>query len=83
VAANAGGVVEFARHGENGWLVARGSAEALAGGLDRLLGDAALRRRLAAAALRTAAERRWDAIDDRLIEDYRRVAGRKSLVRAA
>jgi glycosyltransferase involved in cell wall biosynthesis len=83
VAANAGGVVEFARHGENSWLVAPGSAEALAGGLDRLLGDAALRRRLAAAALRTAAERRWDAIDDRLIEDYRRVAGRKSLVRAA
>ena len=83
VAANAGGVVEFARHGENAWLVAPGSADALAAGLDRLLGDAALRRRLAAAALRTAAERRWDAIDDRLIEDYRRVAGRKSLVRAA
>jgi len=83
VAASAGGVLEFAQQGENAWLVAPGSVDAFAGGLERLLHDAPLRRRLAASALRTAAERRWDVIDDRLIEDYRRAAGRKEMVRAA
>jgi len=76
-------VLEFAQQGENAWLVAPGSVDAFAGGLERLLHDAPLRRRLAASALRTAAERRWDVIDDRLIEDYRRAAGRKEMVRAA
>ena len=83
VAASAGGVLEFARHGDNAWLVAPGSADALAAGLERLLVDEPLRHRLAAGALRTAAERRWDLIDDRLLEDYRRAAGRKEMVRAA
>ena len=83
VAAAAGGVLEFARHGENAWLVAPGSADALTAGLERLLADTALRRRLTAGALRTAGERRWDLIDDRLLEDYRRAAGRKEMVRAA
>jgi phosphatidylinositol alpha 1,6-mannosyltransferase len=83
VAAGAGGVSEFARHGDNAWLVAPGSADALTAGLERLLGDAPLRRRLTAGALRTAAERRWDLIDDGLLEDYRRAAGRKEMVRAA
>ncbi len=83
VAAAAGGVMEFARHGENAWLVAPGDGDALAAGLNRLMEDASLRRRLAAGALRTAAERRWDAIDDALIGDYRRAAGRKELGRAA
>jgi alpha-1,3-rhamnosyl/mannosyltransferase len=46
-------------------------------GLERLLKDAALRRRLAEGALRTARERCWDEVYDRLLEDYR------SAVRAA
>jgi glycosyltransferase involved in cell wall biosynthesis len=83
VAAAAGGVMEFARHGENAWLVGPNDGDALAAGIGRLMDDEALRRRLGAGALRTAAERRWDAIDDALIEDYRRVAGRKALGRAA
>jgi phosphatidylinositol alpha 1,6-mannosyltransferase len=83
VAASAGGVLEFARHGDNAWLVAPGSTDAFTAGLERLLVDEPLRRRLAAGALRTAAERRWDLIDDRLLEDYRRAAGRKEMVRAA
>jgi glycosyltransferase involved in cell wall biosynthesis len=83
LAVDAGGVLEFAQQGSNAWLVAPGSVSALVDGLERLLHDASLRRRLAAAALRTAAERRWDAIDDRLIEDYRAAAGQKVLVRAA
>jgi len=83
VAAGAGGVLEFARHGDNAWLVAPGSTDAFTAGLERLLADAPLRRRLTAGALRTAEERRWDLIDDRLLEDYRRAAGRKEMVRAA
>ncbi len=47
LAAATGGVLEFARHGENAWLIEPDSAPAIADGLDRLLGDPALRRRLA------------------------------------
>lgn len=83
LAVDAGGVMEFAQQGTNAWLVAPGSISALGEGLERLLHDVSLRRRLATGALRTAAERRWDAIDDGLIEDYRAAAGRNVLVRAA
>ncbi len=78
----AGGMAEFAQHSDNAWVVTPGSVSALVDGLDRLLHDAALRRRLGAGALRTAGERRWDAIDDRLLDDYRHAAGRKPLLRA-
>ncbi len=71
LAAAAGGVLEFATHGRNAWLVAPDSAAAIADGLERLLLDASLRRRLAAGALATARERNWDQVYDRLIEDYR------------
>jgi glycosyltransferase involved in cell wall biosynthesis len=47
VGAVAGGLV---RHGESGWVVAAGDPDALADGLTRVLGDAALRERLGAAA---------------------------------
>ena len=46
--AAAGGVLEFAEHGGNAWLVEPDSAKAIADGLERLLTDAALRRRLVA-----------------------------------
>ena len=45
--AAAGGVLEFAQHGENAWLVAPNSASAIAEGLRRLMEDSSLRRRLA------------------------------------
>jgi len=83
LAAAAGGVLEFATHGRNAWLVAPDSASAIAGGLERLLADAALRRRLAAGALATARERSWDEVYDRLIEDYRDVARARGMTRAA
>jgi glycosyltransferase involved in cell wall biosynthesis len=47
VGAVAGGLV---RHGDTGWVVSAGDPDALAGALGRLLGDAALRARLGAAA---------------------------------
>jgi glycosyltransferase involved in cell wall biosynthesis len=68
--AAAGGVLEFAGHGRNAWLVAPNSIGAIEEGLARLLEDAALRRRLADGALRTARERSWDEVYDRLLEDY-------------
>lgn len=71
LAAAAGGVVEFARHGSNAWLVAPGNPAAIAAGLDRLLADDDLRRVLSAGARKTACERRWDFIFDDLIAQYR------------
>jgi glycosyltransferase involved in cell wall biosynthesis len=79
-----GGVLEFARHGGNAWLVAPDSATAIAEGLARLLADAGLRRCLAQGALRTARERAWDAVYDQLLDDYRAAASEKGrLIRAA
>jgi glycosyltransferase involved in cell wall biosynthesis len=71
LAVDAGGVVEFAQQGRNAWLVEPRSVAALWQGFERLLCDGELRRRLREGAVRTAAERRWDVIDDRLIEEYR------------
>jgi glycosyltransferase involved in cell wall biosynthesis len=76
IAADTGGVLEFARHGDNCWLTRAGDGPALAAGLDRLLSDPALRAHLREGALRTAAERRWDVVYDRLEEDYRQIVAR-------
>lgn len=83
VVAAGGGVLEFAEHGENAWLVAPESADAICTGLERLLSDAALRRRLRAGALATAAARRWDAIDELLFAEYRAIARAGRLDRVA
>jgi glycosyltransferase involved in cell wall biosynthesis len=72
--AAAGGVLEFAEHGRNAWLVAPNSAEAITEGLGRLLSDPPLRRRLGEGALETAAGRPWDGVYDQLIADYRAAA---------
>jgi glycosyltransferase involved in cell wall biosynthesis len=69
--AASGGVLEFSEHGGNAWLVAPNSVSAIAEGLQRLLHDAGLRRRLSEGALRTARDRRWDEVYDQLIDDYR------------
>jgi glycosyltransferase involved in cell wall biosynthesis len=74
LAAAAGGVLEFARHGENVWMVAPGNPGALAEGLERLMSDPDLRHRLSTAARATAMERRWDRIFDGLEREYRGVA---------
>ena len=81
--AASGGVLEFAEHGGNAWLVEPESATAIAEGLRRLLTDQALRQRLAAGALRTARERDWDAVYDLLLEDYRQAVAAKAETRAA
>ena len=50
VTTDAGAIPEIARHGETALIVGKEDAGALAAGLDALLGDVALRNRLAAAA---------------------------------
>jgi glycosyltransferase involved in cell wall biosynthesis len=83
LAASAGGVLEFAKHGENAWLVAPNSAPAITEGLHRLLEDPALRRHLVQGALATARERGWDPVYDRLLDDYREAIESRRLVQAA
>jgi glycosyltransferase involved in cell wall biosynthesis len=81
--AAAGGVLEFATHGGNAWLVEPDSAAAVTDGLQRLMTDASLRRRLAAGALATARARDWDGVYDRLLGDYQAAIEAKGDVRAA
>jgi glycosyltransferase involved in cell wall biosynthesis len=83
LAAAAGGVLEFARHNRNAWLVAPNSAPALTQGLRRLLHDPGLRQRLSQGGLATAEERSWDQVYDQLIEDYREAIENKRVIRAA
>lgn len=81
--AAAGGVLEFAAHGRNAWLVAPNSVRAIEDGLARLMQDEALRRRLGEGALRTARERSWDEVYDRLIGDYEEAVAAARVRRAA
>jgi phosphatidylinositol alpha 1,6-mannosyltransferase len=81
--AASGGVLEFSEHGRNAWLVEPDSAEAIEVGLERLLTDPGLRRRLADGGLETARQREWSRVYDRLLADYREAVDRKGLTRAA
>jgi glycosyltransferase involved in cell wall biosynthesis len=81
--AAAGGVLEFAEHGGNAWLVEPDSTPAIVAGLRRLLTDAALRQRLRAGALATARARDWGAVYDRLLEDYQLAIDAKRATEAA
>ena len=83
LAAGAAGVLEFARHGRNAWLVAPNSAPAIAHGLRRLMQNPLLRQKLAEGGLTTAAERRWDEVYDQLLEDYQETIENGRIVRAA
>ena len=56
VASNVGGNPELVVHGENGLLFESGNVASLTGALESVLGDAALRHRLSAAAIRTIEE---------------------------
>ena len=55
VTTDCGGVMDFARHGENCLMVPAGDPRALAAAVDRLLSDATLRERLSAGGVHTAA----------------------------
>lgn len=83
IGVRAGGVLEFAMHDRNAWLVPPHDTAALTAALERLMGDAALRVRLSTGALATAESRRWDQIYDQLLEDYRLAAAARRASRAA
>ena len=76
IASAAGGIVDIVRDGENGLLVEPGDVTALARAIESLAGDPVRARRLGIAGREDVARRfSWDAILDRLIGVYRRVAG--------
>jgi len=83
IVAAGGGVLEFAEHGRNAWLVEPDSAAAIADALRRLFADPTLRHRLAAGALATARARDWGAVYDQLLDDYRAAMAAKGDERAA
>jgi phosphatidylinositol alpha 1,6-mannosyltransferase len=81
--AAAGGVLEFASHDENAWLIAPNSGVAVTQGLRRLMEDQALRRKLSEGALRTARGRGWDEVYEQLLADYQDAIDSRRLFRAA
>jgi|CXWL01.1.fsa_nt_gi glycosyltransferase involved in cell wall biosynthesis len=72
LAVYAGGVMDFATHQDNAWLVKPDSALALAEGINHLLGDPVLRRRLAAGGEATARGRDWQSILPGVLQEYER-----------
>lgn len=83
LAVRAGGVMEFAEHDVNAWLVAPDSTSALVDGLRHLLDDAVLRRRLAAGGEGTAAARDWGSIFTGVVLEYERALALMRLDHAA
>jgi len=79
IASNVGGNPELVIHGKNGLLFEPGNVTSLTGELETLLGDAALRHRLSAAAIRTIEEgytreqsaRRFGALYERMLSSVR------------
>jgi glycosyltransferase involved in cell wall biosynthesis len=55
IATNSGGIPEIVRHGKDGFLVTPGRIDEMANAMTEILGNEALRRRLAESALRRAA----------------------------
>lgn len=79
----AGGVLEFAEHHRNAWLVAAHDTGALTDALGELMSDPELRATLARGGLLTAESRQWGRIYDQLLLDYARAAASKKRVQAA
>ena len=77
VSTRVSGAVDLIREGENGLLTDVGSKEQLTEALRRLLGDAALRRRLAENAVALNETLQADAILDQWTEVIRRAEGGK------
>jgi glycosyltransferase involved in cell wall biosynthesis len=64
---DAGGVLEFVRDGENGFVTSPGAARELGARIDRLAADRALARRLGEAGRSAVATIGWDAVVPRLL----------------
>ena len=76
LATRSGGIDAFARDGEDALLVETGSSEALRGGLERLVRDEELRRRLASTArARIETDCSFERRMRRMVEVYERLPG--------
>lgn len=75
LATRVGGVPEVVLDGETGILVPPEDVDALAEGIRRLAGDAALRERLGSAGRERAKLFCWEAVTERYLEVYRKVLG--------
>jgi phosphatidylinositol alpha 1,6-mannosyltransferase len=73
VAPRAGGPVDLVRDGENGFLYPPGDGTALRRLVERLVGNTALRRAMAARAVAGVRDRSWAALNDQLLDHYRAV----------
>jgi glycogen synthase len=71
-----GGVPELVRDGENGLLVPPGDVGELVGAIRRMIGEPALRERLAAGAAPSVQHLRSETVYSRLEEILRRAAAR-------
>ncbi len=77
VGTRVGGVPEVVLDGETGILVPPEDVDALAEGIRRLAGDAALRERMGAAGRERARLFSWDVVTERYLEVYGKVCGRE------
>ena len=75
VITDTGDVTTLARHGENAWIVPAPTAEAFAEAIDRLLGDAALHRRLVEGCLALREQFRRDYGMPAAVAEWRRALG--------
>jgi phosphatidylinositol alpha 1,6-mannosyltransferase len=73
LAVRAGGVLDFAEHNANAWLVEPDSAAAFGDGMATLLHDRELRLRLGMAGVASARARDWNSIFDALVGEYCRL----------
>lgn len=70
VCADATGSRSLVSSGENGYLVEPGNISAFADRLQALITDTALREKMSATCLAMSADRTWDAVLNRLLENY-------------
>lgn len=73
VVVDRGGPQDLIDEGENGFIAPANDIEGIADRLERLIGDADLRRRMAEAARRSASDRDWETINRGLLDSYRRL----------
>lgn len=75
VTTRVGAIPEYLHHGKSGWLVAPRDVSGLSRGLERLLSDGALRRRLGEGARRAARPFSWDRVAGRYLGVYQAALG--------
>lgn len=90
IAANSYALPELAHHGENGYVFQPGNSDELAGYIDQLLGDAALRKEMGQKSLGIIAKHdriqvldKWEALYRRLSNEFIEAQQRKQRLRMA